>query len=84
LTRGDGRQARIGAHRVFERGRWRRATLYDRSLFRPGDVVLGPAVIVELSATTWVPMGWATAVDGFGNLVLERKSKSKTKSGGRP
>jgi len=68
--RGDGRQARIGAHRVFEEGRWRRAALYNRTHLRPGDRIAGPAVIVELSATTYVPSGWAATVDAFGNLVL--------------
>jgi len=73
LTRGDGRLACMGAHRVFEQGRWRRAKLYDRSLLRTGDLILGPAVIVELSATTWAPVGWSVRVDSLGNLVLERK-----------
>ena len=68
--RGDGRPAYIGAHKVFENGRWNRGVLYDRERLRPGDRVAGPAVIVELSATTYLPSRWSAAVDGFNNLVL--------------
>jgi N-methylhydantoinase A len=70
LMRGDGGQARLGVHRIFEGGHWRRGSLYDRAKLRPGDRIAGPAVIVELSATTYLAMGWTCAVDGFGNLVL--------------
>ncbi len=70
LRRGDGGQACIDAHRIFEEGRWRRGTLYDRARLRPGDRFAGPAVIVELSATTYLPSGWTAEVDGFSNLRL--------------
>jgi N-methylhydantoinase A len=75
-TAGDTSQARIGIHRVFEAGRWRRAALYDRALLRPGDRIASPAVIAELTATTYVAMGWAAAVDSAGNLVLAPKAGS--------
>jgi len=70
LRRGDGAQAYIGPQRIFESGRWRRGKLYERMRLRAGDRVAGPAVIVELSATTYLPSGWNASVDGFGNLVL--------------
>ena len=66
---GDGRQARIAAQRIFEDGRWRRGALYDRERMRAGDAIAGPAVIVELSATTYLPSGWRALSDGLGNLV---------------
>lgn len=71
MSRGDGRQAGLGAHRVFEGGKWRQAALYDRAKLRPGERVAGPAVIVELSATTYVAMRWAARVDAQTNLILE-------------
>jgi N-methylhydantoinase A len=70
VNRGDGRQARLAAHRVFEGGRWRRGALVDRSLLHPGDSFSGPAVIVELSATTYLPPGWTARVDGARNLLM--------------
>ena len=75
IRSGNAKQARIANHRVFEQGRWRRSALYDRSLFDPGDRISGPAVIVELSATTWLPTGWSATVDGFGNLNLAPNTK---------
>ncbi|MGB6975821.1 MAG: hydantoinase/oxoprolinase family protein, partial [Terracidiphilus sp.] len=78
MVRGDGRQARLATHRVFEGGRWRRAALHDRAKLKPGDHIAGPAVILELSATTYVAMGWTMRVDGQANLILE-----PAKRGGR-
>ena len=77
LTRGDGGQAELGMHRIFEEGRWRRGALYDRARLRPGDRIGGPAVIVELSATTYLPAGWSAAVDGFHNLVLTPQQRGR-------
>jgi N-methylhydantoinase A len=79
-SRGDGGHARIGMHRIFENGGWRRGTLYDRGRLCPGDHFAGPAVIVELSATTYLPSGWIAEVDGFSNLRL---SRTQLKRGGR-
>jgi len=75
LIKGDGSRARIGAQKIFEAGKWRPGQLYDRSLLRPGDRIGGPAVIVELSATTFLPMAWSAHVDSFGNMVLTPKKK---------
>ncbi len=70
LKRNDGREARLGDHRIFEHGRWRQASLYERDRLRPGARVAGPAVIVELSATTYLPSQWQASVDGHDNLLL--------------
>jgi N-methylhydantoinase A len=67
---GNGLQARLSMHRVFAWRRWRRAALYERSMLEDGNRFPGPAVIVELSATTYVPPGWQAQVDGEGNLIL--------------
>ena len=69
----------ISAHRIFEEGRWRNAALYDRALLRPGDRIAGPAVIVELSATTYL----AHRLDrlgrrAFSNLVLTANFRRST------
>ena len=79
LSRGDGSEAHIGAHRVFEEARWRRGALYDRSRLCPGSRIVGPAVVVELSATTYLPMNWIAAIDGFGNLVLTPDAKTRAR-----
>jgi N-methylhydantoinase A len=83
LVRGDGDRARIGSHRMFENGAWRRGALYNRVLLHPGDRFSGPAVIVELSATTYLPRGWTAAVDGFHNLVLAPAGSQRKKGESR-
>ena len=55
---------------TFRNGRWRNAALYDRAKLRPGNRITGPAVITELSATTWLPTGWVAVVDALSNLLL--------------
>lgn len=73
--RGNSAGAKIGAHRVFEGGGWRRAAVYERSRLESGDRIAGPAVIVELSATTYLALGWTATVDGFANLMITRTAK---------
>jgi N-methylhydantoinase A len=77
VKKGTALQARINDHRIFAGGRWRRAAIYDRSLLHRGDRFIGPAVIIELSATTWLPIGWTAEVDSLGNLVLTSNSGSR-------
>jgi N-methylhydantoinase A len=77
LATPDARHAQLSSHRIFEDGRWRSAALYDRALLCPGNRVTGPAVITELSATTYLPTGWIAAVDPLSNLVLTPTSGAR-------
>lgn len=43
---------------------------YDRARLRAGECVAGPAVIVEYSATTFLPVGATAQVDEFLNLMV--------------
>jgi len=74
IIRGKGDQARVGPHPIFEQGHWRRGALYDRALLHPGDRIAGPAVVIELSATTYLPTRWTAAVDASSNLILTPQS----------
>jgi N-methylhydantoinase A len=63
-----------GSRRVHHRGsggegQW---LLYDRAALKPGDVIPGPAVIEEPTATTPVLPGYTASVDAGGNVVLTR------------
>jgi len=73
LEKSDARHAVLSAHRIFEDGRWRKASLYDRARLNPGNRIAGPAVVAELSATTYLPSGWIAGVDALSNLVLTLK-----------
>ena len=55
-------------------GESEQARLLAREELYPGESVEGPAVITEYSATTFVAANWSVAVDGFGNLVLQKQN----------
>jgi len=46
--------------------------LYVRADLSPGEIVTGPALIIDPSATTVVEAGWQARVDPLGNLILTR------------
>ncbi|MCL4524635.1 MAG: hypothetical protein M1451_12115, partial [Acidobacteria bacterium] len=52
-----------------------RTAIYDRARLRAGNRFAGPAVVVEYSATTFVPPGWRGRVDAYENMVLEPEGK---------
>jgi len=47
------------------------SNLYDRDRMRSGNVIQGPALLLQLDTTIVVPPAWGGAVDPFGNLLLE-------------
>ena len=61
-----------GRARMYAEGGWRDTALYRRAELRPGDLVVGPAIIVEDDATTVVDPGWQATVDPRGHLLLTR------------
>jgi N-methylhydantoinase A len=77
LERIGARAAKGGMPPVLERrdvtcgGRPMPAAICDRAGLVPGHVLPGPAVIVEPSATTFLPPGAEAGVDGLGNLVID-------------
>lgn len=53
-------------------GRSKKAALYVRDDLRAGDVLSGPAVVMEYSATTLIPPDWNARVDAYGQLILSQ------------
>ncbi len=62
-------------HRAVFGGQEHRTPVYDRAQLRPGNELSGPAVIVEMSATTVIEPDFACKVDAFGNLLIQRGIK---------
>ncbi len=48
------------------------APVYDIKAFRPGDVVKGPAIVVDANATTVVEPGWQAMFTNLASLILTR------------
>jgi N-methylhydantoinase A len=59
-----------GSGPVVYRGRTVRATRWRRGALRAGAVLPGPALVLDASATAWIPPGWTGRIDAHGILVL--------------
>ena len=57
---------------VFDRGAYPQTPIYRRESLSHGSRVAGPAIVVQMDATTVLPPGWGATVDGWGNLVAEQ------------
>ena len=68
-----GAVAPTGHRPVHFAGAWHETPIVDRSTLGAGDTVTGPAVIEEYGATVPLHPGFTATVDGYGNLVVERK-----------
>ncbi|MCA1939814.1 MAG: hydantoinase B/oxoprolinase family protein [Caenispirillum bisanense] len=58
--------------RVYSGGAYHEAPVYLRESLHVGDRVMGPAVIIEATATTVVEPGWAAELNTRNHLVLTR------------
>ncbi len=45
---------------------------HERDRLAPGDVIMGPSLVIDATATTVVEPGWRAEVDALGNLILTR------------
>ncbi len=59
-----------GCTRVFVAGGWLDVPLYLRERLRAGHLLVGPAVIAEYSATTWLPSRWLARALESSDLLL--------------
>ena len=57
----------VSTHDVYEK-----TPVYKRELLTPGEQVTGPAIVVQMDATTVLPPGWQARVDAWGNLIAEQ------------
>src|SRR5205823_6001706 len=71
VRNGGGQQAVIKSKRVYFDREWLNASIYDRAQLGAGDRLSGPAVVLEYSATTFVPPDSKAYVDKHLNLVIE-------------
>ena len=65
-------QAEAGRREANFDGEWLEVSVLDRETMGRGSEVDGPAIVEFREATCVVRPGWRGAVDGVGNLVLER------------
>lgn len=69
----DASDARVGEGLVWFGPQGPQHTpLYERERLLAGNVIIGPAVLFQLDATTVLTPGWQAVVDQWGNLLLSR------------
>jgi N-methylhydantoinase A len=68
--KGDGSQARHGTKLIYFDGQWFDAPTYDRDLLKPGDSIVGPALIGEYTSSTALPPDCSLEVDALSNLII--------------
>lgn len=62
--------------RIYFAGQWHDAPLHRREALAPGDVVRGPAVIVEPASTTIIDPEWQAEVLSQGELLISALAES--------
>ncbi len=62
----------IKTNRIFTAGAFHEAGVFDRADLRPGDALVGPAVIREDNATIVVEPGWRAEFTARGDVMLAR------------
>jgi len=49
------------------------ASVFNRSLLCPGNRLKGPALVIDPESTTFLPPGYGLKVDGFLNLIIQKR-----------
>ena len=67
---GDPSGAKLRDHTLWMDGREQDAVIYERSRLRAGDIIPGPAIVVEMDSTTLIESGCTGKVDPVGNIMI--------------
>jgi N-methylhydantoinase A len=70
----DPSAALLGAHSLYVGGRDQSGALYDRRRLKSGNVIKGPAVVLQMDTTTLILPGHIGRVDDFGNILITPES----------
>ncbi len=68
---GDPTAAKMRDHTLWMDGHEQAAVIYDRSKLKQGDVIAGPAIVIEMDSTTLIETGCVASVDHVGNILIE-------------
>ncbi|MCH9027695.1 MAG: hydantoinase/oxoprolinase family protein [Proteobacteria bacterium] len=71
----DASAAIMGAETIFVDNCDQEARIYDRSKIKAGNRIAGPAIVVEMDATTLILPGHTGEVDKLGNILIRPNEK---------
>jgi N-methylhydantoinase A len=66
----DASAAAAGSQAIYADGADHEATVYDRTKLEAGNVIEGPAIVVEMDSTTLILPGCSGEVDSYGNILI--------------
>ncbi len=67
---GDPSPAKLRDHQLWIDGAMRPAIIYDRAKLKAGDVIPGPAIVIEMDSTTLIEADCTATVDAVGNILI--------------
>lgn len=67
---GDPADAKIRDHKLWMDGAEQDGAIYDRAKLKQGDIIAGPAIVVEMDSTTLIEKGCVGEVDAVGNILI--------------
>ncbi len=62
--------AEMVSHEIYVDGGMQQAMLYDRSKLKAGNVIAGPAIVLEMDSTTLILPAHEGQVDEYGNILI--------------
>jgi N-methylhydantoinase A len=76
IARGDSsaEDAVLATQTIYVDGKDQPAKLYDRTKLQSGNIVPGPAVVLQMDTTTLILPGHIGTVDDFGNILITPKA----------
>jgi N-methylhydantoinase A len=80
---GSARQAIVGEQRSYMDGKKVTAVVYDRAKLKAGNVVSGPAIVMEMDSTTVILPRHHGRVDKLGNILIYPDGSQARKPGAK-
>lgn len=66
-------QVRFEPGTITQEGQVIPCRFYNRGSLPPSYAIIGPAVIEEATATSFIPEGWKGEIDLFGNILMKKR-----------
>ena len=70
----------VSMTRIYASGSWHNAKVFTRTSLRAGNKAVGPALILEETATTYVAPGWRALMRPDGILSIDKKVRANKKT----
>ena len=67
---GDPSAAKMRDHTLWMDGSEQAAVIYDRAKLLQGDIIPGPAIVIEMDSTTLIEADCVATVDAVGNILI--------------